>query len=140
MKINKKTGKSRLIIELKNTVDWNIVILLDKGLEMHRYFLFFEITFCAIMVLNYGWTAGIISLVFIILSAIANVSREQEQQEAFNRQLFSIREQIEQECQKNYTDILDEVPGCADLIASYYHNKNKKNENFLIVHAKSKKD
>jgi hypothetical protein len=91
------------------------------------------------MTYYYGWIAGGVSFVFIILSAISNVSREEEQKLVYSQQVMQYKENVIKECQKVYTDVLDKVPGVANSIASYYYDKEKKDENFLRKYAESKR-
>lgn len=105
---------------------------------MHRYFLIFEIGFFIAMVYFFGWWAGGAAAGFMILSAIANVSREEERNEKEVLQRFNYEKQVMESCQETYKKILDEVPGAANLIDGYYYDRDKENENFLIKHYKEK--
>ena len=103
---------------------------------MHRYFLFFEIGFVAIMGYYYGWVAAGISLAFVVLSAISNLSREEEKKVEEVKRRYEFERKTMESCQKIYKDILTEIPSCANLIASYYWDKDRKKDNFIVEHAR----
>ena len=73
---------------------------------MHRYFLFFEIGFVAIMGYYYGWVAAGVSLAFVVLSAIYNLSREEEKKVEEVKRRYEFERKTMESCQKIYKDIL----------------------------------
>ena len=85
-----------------------------------------------IMLYLYGWTAGTISLIFILLMVYKALCEENKLKDEFRQEKW----EFEKSCQKTYTDILNNVPAAASSIASYYWDKE--DDNFLIRHSKIK--
>lgn len=109
------------------------IILYERGVCMSRFFI--GLAFAVVMAYYYGWIACCLTAFFVILNYLLTL-RESQQKALENKMEYE--KKVLENCQHIYTKILDEVPAVASLIASYYNNRDKEEQNFLSEYAKVK--